>query len=556
MKQSGKTRSTIKRWAIVAFIGTIGFGSLNYVDNFFEISKNLDIYSTMFRELNIYYVDEPNPGELVKTSIDAMLESLDPYTVYIPESDIEDYRFMVSGEYGGIGAAITSDDGNILITEPYEGFPADKAGLIAGDCIIKVDGNSVVGKSTDDVSKVLKGQANTEVSLTIDRNGETLERTLSREEIKIPDVPYSGFVADKIGYAKLNSFTHTSSANVIKAFKELKEEGMEKFILDLRGNGGGLLNEAVNIVNIFVDRDQEVVSMKGRMKNANRTYKTINAALDADIPVVVLVDNGSASASEIVSGSLQDLDRAVVIGERTYGKGLVQQTRDLSYNAKLKVTIAKYYTPSGRCIQKLDYSHRNGDGGVEEVPDSLISRFTTRNGREVFDGRGVDPDMLIEQDPYSHITVALARERLIFHYATQYVRDNAEIKPAGEYKFTETDFTAFKTWLKDHEFDYTTGTEQLLEELKETAEEEKYMDGANAEYDALLAKLTPNKENDLEKFKEEVITLLENEIVTRYYYADGRVKHVLDSDPYVLEAIKVLNDKPAYDKVLSGPSGN
>ncbi len=555
MEHGKKKRLRLRKWVIIGIFAFVGFGMLNF-DQYFEVSKNLDIYSTLLRELNIYYVEETQPGELVKTSMDAMLETLDPYTVYIPESSIEDYRFMVSGEYGGIGALISKDGERIMITEPYKGFPADKAALKAGDYIMEVEGESTEGKSTNDIGKMLKGQAGTKVNLKVDRNGQIMDKTLTRKEIKIPDVPYHGFVAEETGYVKLNSFTRTASSEVRKAYQELETKGMKKFILDLRGNGGGLLRESVNIVNMFVPRGQVVVNTKGRVEKWNRKHKTLNEPVDPDIPVVVLVDGGSASASEIVSGSLQDLDRAVIIGEQTYGKGLVQQTRDLSYNSKLKVTVAKYHTPSGRCIQKLDYSSRNQQGNAAEVPDSLITHFKTKNGRKVLDGRGVDPDVLVDRGVYSHIALALAAKHIIFHYATDYTRNRDTIAAPGNFVVTDEEYARFKEYVLGKELTYSTGTEDLLKKLKKTAESEKYLADAKMEFEALKAKLTPDKQEDLERFKQEISDLLESEIVTRYYYANGRIKHLLNKDPFIKEAITLLNDDARYKGILDGTIHN
>ena len=411
-----KTKKTVAGLVlVVSSFGLVAYNSVS--DNYFEISKNLDIFVNLYKQLNIYYVDETNPGELIKTGIGAMLESLDPYTVYIPESDIEDYRFMTTGQYGGIGSLIRKKGEYVVVAEPYEGFPAFKSGLIAGDIILSIDGHEVKGKNTGEISKLLKGQAKTDVKLTIERYGEEIEKTLTRENIKIKDVPYFGVIEEGVGYIKLTSFTETASKEVIKAFKELKEKhNISKLIFDLRGNGGGLLNEAVNIVNIFVPRGTEVVYTKGKMKEWQQSYKALNTPIDTEIPLVVLVDEGSASASEIVSGALQDLDRAVVIGERTFGKGLVQQVKPLTYNSQFKVTVAKYYIPSGRCIQKLDYAHKDEDGHATQVPDSLRKEFSTKSGRKVLDGAGIEPDIKIEGEKASPILISLAQKQLIFEY--------------------------------------------------------------------------------------------------------------------------------------------
>lgn len=376
---------------VALLIAAAGLFTISAADNYFEITKNLEIFTELYKELNIYYVDETKPGELMKTGIDAMLKSLDPYTNYIPESDIEDYRFMTTGQYGGIGALIKKKGDYVVISEPYEGFPAFKAGLIAGDRIIKIDDKDAKGMETQEVSGLLKGQSGTKVKVTIEREAEPEQFVvdLERQKIKIPDVPFYGFVdADStVGYIKLTSFTATASSGVRSAMKDLKARGMNKMVLDLRGNGGGLLHEAVNIVNLFVPRNQVVVETKGKIKEWDKTYRTLSEPMEREMPLVILVDGGSASASEIVSGALQDLDRAVVVGTRTFGKGLVQQTRDLFYNSKLKLTVAKYYIPSGRCIQRLDYGDRDDSGKAKAVADSLRKEFQTVGGRPVLDGK-------------------------------------------------------------------------------------------------------------------------------------------------------------------------
>jgi len=541
----------LKRMSAISMIAVIGFTAYSFEDNYFEVSKNLDIYSTLIRELNLYYVDEITPGEMVKSSIDAMLEDLDPYTVYIPESEIEDYRVLLSGEYGGIGALIGNHDGNLTISEPYEDFPAQEAGIIAGDILVAVDGESIEGRNTEQVSQVLKGTPGTDVTVTIERDGQRMDKTMKRENVKIPDVPYFGMLDEKTGYIKLTQFTETASSQVGAAFRELEDEkGMDQLILDLRGNGGGLLIESVNIVNFFVPRGQEVVATKGKVEKWNRSHKTLNQPINTEIPVVVLVDGGSASASEIVSGSLQDLDRAVILGETTYGKGLVQQPRDLTYGAKLKVTIAKYYTPSGRCIQKIDYSNRV-DGIVDEVPDSVITAFKTKNGREVFDGRGIEPDVKVEKETLSNISAAMILNHLIFDYATQYARNHESIAEAEEFKLSDGDYQAFVSWVKTQEYDYENQSIGAFEALEKVVEQEKYSEMAKAELEALRERLQPSKNVDLERFQGEIKQLLEDEIVSRYYYRKGRIEYGLNNDPFIDQAIKTLNDREGYQRILS-----
>lgn len=535
-----------------------GIALLNssYVDNYFEITKNLDIFVTLFKELNLYYVDETKPGDLMKTGIEGMLESLDPYTNYIPESDIEDFRFMQTGQYGGIGALIRTMDKKIVIAEPYEDSPAQKAGLEAGDVIIEVNGKSTEGKNTEDISKILKGQPNTEVKLVLKREGvdKPIEKTIMREEIKVKSVPHYEMLNNEVGYIKLNQFTDKCTEEVQTAFKELKEKkGMKALVLDLRGNPGGLLNEAVSLSNLFVEKGQLVVSTKGKVKEWEKTYKAANQPLDLEIPLVVLVNSGSASASEIVSGTIQDLDRGVVVGQRSYGKGLVQTTRPLSYNTQLKVTTAKYYIPSGRCIQALDYSHRNEDGSVGKVPDSLMKKFTTKNGRVVYDGGGVLPDIVLEPVAYSQIARALTNKNMIFNFATKYKREHPTIPSVKEFQITDELFTEFTTYISDKDYEYSTHSEDVVKKFKETAEKEKYFKDVEAEYEALKAKLSHNKNEDLVTFKEEIKELLKEEIVSRYYYQKGRVESLLARDPDVNEALSILADKSKYSTLLASP---
>ena len=548
-----KKKIKITILAISIFIAS--FLSISFTDNYFEIAKNLDIFTSLYKELNTYYVDETDPGKLMKKGIDAMLKSLDPYTTYIPESEIEDFRFMTTGQYGGIGALITKRGDYVFISEPYEGFPAHKAGLMAGDKILEINGVSAKGKTTEEVSKVLKGQPNTSVTLLMERKNQDkpFEVSFDREKVTVKSVPYSGFVAEGIGYIKLRSFTRDCSKDIKKALANLKkEQELKGLILDLRSNPGGLLNESVNIANIFVQRGEEVVSTKGKIKEWEKVYKAVNKAEDTQTPLVVLINQGSASASEIVSGVMQDLDRAVIIGNKSFGKGLVQQSRKLSYNTQLKVTIAKYYIPSGRCIQALDYSNRNKDGSVGEIPDSLKTAFKTKNGRIVYDGGGIEPDIKIEQEKVGNITISLLRKRLIFDYATDYRFAHDSIIAADKFQFSDENFAEFNSFLSDKEYEYTTETEEMVEELKEIAEEEFYFKEITTEYDALIAKLESNKKDDLNKFKSEIKELITSEIVSRYYYQKGRILATLQFDKEVKEAIKVLEDKKRYDNILAG----
>ncbi|PIV57962.1 MAG: peptidase S41, partial [Bacteroidetes bacterium CG02_land_8_20_14_3_00_31_25] len=525
----------------------------------FEIAKNLDIYYTLFRELNLYYVDETKPGDLIKKSIDAMLNSLDPYTVYIPESQMEDFRFMTTGQYGGVGALIREDGDYIVITEPYEGFPAQKNDIRAGDVILAVDGLSIKGKSTSEVSELLKGQPKTKINLKLKRHGitEPIEKTIEREEIKIDAVQYYGVVSDSIGYINLSSFTESSYIEVKNALTKLKENAAVKYLIfDLRRNPGGLLIEAVNITNLFVSKSEIIVSTKGKVKDWDKVYTGMMTPIAPEIPIAVLVNSGSASASEIVSGAIQDLDRGVVIGQRTFGKGLVQTTRPLSYNAKLKVTTAKYYTPSGRCIQALDYTHRNPDGSVGKVPDSLVTPFKTKNGRIVYDGGGVTPDINVEVEQFSNIKASLLTKNLIFDFATLYTIQHQSIPEITKFTITDEIYGQFIDFLKDKDFDYQSESEENLKTLMQTAKEEKYYDLVKNEAEILKTKLAHDKNKDLQVFKEEIKQSVFQEIASRYYFQKGRIKALLISDPVIKEAIAVLQDKTRYKLVLSGQSTN
>jgi carboxyl-terminal processing protease len=549
-----KTIKKFKLLIVAALISGYAIISYSFVDNYFEVSKNLDIFATLFRELNIYYVDETNPGDLMKKGIDDMLESLDPYTNYIPESEIEDYRYMTTGQYGGIGALIRQQGEYVVVSEPYEGFPAQKADLRAGDRILKINDVDTKGKKTEDISKYLKGQASTTLKLIIEREGEKkpLEKIISREEIKIKSVPYFGMLTKNVGYIKLTGFTENAAGEVKTALLELKKDpDLKSIVFDLRGNPGGLLKEAVDIVNIFVEKGTDVVSTRGKVKDWDKIHKALNSPIDLEIPIAVLVDRGSASASEIVSGSIQDLDRGVVIGQRSYGKGLVQQTRPLSYNAQLKVTVAKYYTPSGRCIQALDYSHRNEDGSVAKVPDSLITAFKTKNGRIVYDGGGVAPDVNVEVQKYSSILASLVTKNLIFDYATKFRATHPSIGVAKEFKLTNAEYDAFLEYLNGKDYDYTTKTEKTIEELKADAKDDKNFDAISADIDALKLKIIHNKKEDLVKYSAEIKEFLEEEIASRYYFQNGRLEASFKDDKEIKEGIALLNDTERYKKILT-----
>ncbi|MCU0423912.1 MAG: S41 family peptidase [Bacteroidia bacterium] len=520
--------------------------------NYFEISKNLDIFATVFREVNTYYVDDVDAGKMMKTAINEMLESLDPYTNFISEAEAEDFRFQMTGQYGGIGSLVGTKNNQIVITEPYEGFPAQKADIRAGDIIIEIEGKSTKGKTVSDISKLLKGQPGTQVKLVIERIGEgIITKTLTREEIQVKNVPYYGMINENIGYIKLGSFTQQAGQEVKDAMIALKKNpSLKGVILDVRGNPGGLLHESINIVNVFIEQGQKVVFTKGKVKEWDKEYKTLNQPVDLQMPLVVLTNKGSASASEIVSGSIQDLDRGVVLGQKTFGKGLVQSTRPLVYNTQLKVTTAKYYTPSGRCIQALDYSHRNADGSVGAMPDSLKKAFKTKNGRVVYDGGGIDPDVEIKPIEYSKIAESLLMNQLIFDYATLYRSKHNKIVDASNFNLTEADFDDFKKFIADKKYEYQTATEKALEEFKKKAESEKYYTAVKSEYEKLKAQLQQDKQSDLDKHKTEILLLLELEICKRYYFQKATYERMAKQDKEVIEAISILNNTDRYKQLL------
>ena len=535
-------------------IGGYAFLSYSFTDNYFEISKNLDIMTTMLRELDLHYVDTIKPGALIKTGIDAMLQTLDPYTEYIPESEIEDFQFMTTGQYAGIGALVQKDSNIIEIAEPYENSPAAKAGLKAGDRILSVDGISLANKSSDDVGKLLKGEPGTSIKLMIlsPNSATPVEKTVIRESIKVSNVPYYGMVSDDIGYIRLTEFTQEAGKNVRNALVQLKKnQNIKGVILDLRGNPGGLLNEAIDVANVFEPKNQLVVNTRGRMKEWNHLDVTTNDPVDTNIRVAVLVNSGSASASEIVTGTIQDLDRGIVIGTRSYGKGLVQQTTPLTYDAQLKFTIAKYYIPSGRCIQALDYTHRNADGSVSKVPDSLKSAFRTKHGRVVYDGGGIEPDIVMTPQKYSAIAINLQTHYMFFNYATQYVLKHPSIAPSDQFSLTDEEYQDFVNYVKSKNFTYTTKTDQLLKQLKASTESENYYDDLKDAYTKITNDVEEAKKNDLVKNKVEIKELLEEEIASRYYYDAGRIRVELKNDEETLKGIALLNDALKYDSILT-----
>ena len=521
-------------------------------DRSFELSKNLEIFSKLYQTLYVNYVDDVDPGATMKKAIDAMLASLDPYTVYYPESDMEDVKLQLLGQYGGIGSLIHQQGDKIYISEPYKDLPADKAGLKAGDRILAVNGESTEGKNNADVSSAMRGQAGTQVTLKLERDGKSFEKTITRAEIKLPNVPYSGMVGGDIGYVKLDEYTQDAAKNVREAFVRLKRENpqMKGFILDLRNNGGGLMNEAVDLVNVFVKKGQLIVETKGKVSSKNtKSYTRMNPE-DTEMPVAVLINGYSASASEITAGSLQDLDRAVIIGSRSFGKGLVQNVLPLTYNTQMKVTVSKYYIPSGRCIQALDYSHKDENGKATKVPDSLKTAFKTQNGRTVYDGFGIEPDVEVEPEYMSALATTLVSKYHIFNYVNGFVKKHSSVAPPSEFVVTDEIYDDFRRYLADKDCEYKTGTEQVLKDLKEVAEEENYYGALKENIEQLEAQLKKDKSDDLNKFRSEISEMLKAEILVRYYYAAGRLEGSLVTDPDVLKACEVLHDKARYESIL------
>ncbi len=535
---------------------SVGFSTLKNRD--LDLVKNLDIYYTLFRELNMFYVDETDPEKLVTTSIEAMLSSLDPYTTYIPESDMDDFQFQTTGEYGGIGSLIRRSGSNVMIAEPYEGFPAAKSGIRAGDVILKVDGVPTKDMELESVSDKLKGKPGTELKLDIERYGEDkpLEFEMTREKITVRNVPYYGMISPDMAYIRISNFTTGASLEVENALKELKKEHeLKSLVLDLRSNPGGLLIEAVRICNLFVDKGELIVSTHGKMQQWDSDYSTTQEALDKEIPLVVLVNRGSASAAEIVAGALQDLDRAAVVGQRTFGKGLVQTSRPLKYNAQLKVTTAKYYIPSGRCIQALDYTNRNEDGSVGVVPDSLISEYHTRNGRPVYDGGGIQPDFDVVPEMLSEIAIQLFTQDMFFNFATRYRNTYDEIEPAETFTLSDEDYDLFKTFLEEQNFQFQTASEKVFANLVVSAKREKYYDLAEEEFASLEEKLSHDNLKDLETFEKEIRQILTEEIVNRYYYQAGRALSQIQQDPQLDKAREILNEPGMLKDVLNGNQG-
>ena len=523
--------------------------------NNFEIAKSLDIYNSLMRELNLNYVDEINPGELNESAINAMLSGLDPYTVFIPESDIENAKFMTTGEYGGIGALIQYDGEFTRISDPYEGWPAQKAGIIAGDAILEVNGVDCKKKNTQEVSNLLKGQPGTEVKLKLKRYGQEkpVDITLKREKVKIDNIPYYTVFDNDVAYLSLSGFTRDAAKEMKEKLLEMKKSHKLKgFVLDLRGNGGGLMNEAVDIVNLFIPKNKAVVSMKGKAATANSIHPTTNEPVDLEIPLAILVDGNSASASEIVAGAIQDYDRGVIIGHRTFGKGLVQNILPLSYNTQMKVTVAHYYIPSGRCIQEIDYSHKKDTTSTKN--DTLGKPFKTMGGRTVYEGHGIMPDVKVDRETYSTVTAYLYGKNFIFDYANKFYSEHKSIAPADQFKIDEATYQDFMKFVKDKNFTYTTETEKSIEKMKQAAKDEGYLDKIKPQLDLLEKNLTAEKDNDLLNNRKDIEELLRAEIVGRYYYQKGRIVAGLQNDPDLKRAFEILldtNGKDEYHSILS-----
>lgn len=523
-------------------------------DRYFEIAKNMEVFTQLYKELNTYYVDDIDPNKLMTDGITKMLDGLDPFTNYITGADLDEYQLQTTGKYGGIGARIGKIGDYVVITDPYEGYPAQKAGLEAGDAILEIDGKVATKYNSDEVSQLLKGEPGTKITIKVRKAVSNEEKTLTfnREEIKIQNVPYYGMVNNQVGYIKLSMFTDNASQEVQDALRDLKKNpNLKGVILDLRGNGGGLLNEAINICNTFVDKGTNIVNTKGKIAEANMQYATTGKPVDTDIPLAVLTDGGSASASEIVSGSMQDLDRGVIIGQNTYGKGLVQVTRPVAYKSKLKVTISKYYIPSGRCIQRIDYSHRNADGIASALPDSLRKEFKTKNGRIVKDGAGIEPDIKTEEQRISPIAVSLYTHNHLFQFANQYKHDHPQLRGGNDFTMTDEEYNQFVDFLKGKEYDYTTPSESKLEDLKKSIKDDNYSEEVQKGIGELEAQLKHDKSKDLIKFKPEIKRLLEEEIVSRYTYEKGRIANSLKDDPDVKKAAEVLGDSSRYKAILT-----
>lgn len=547
--------SSIKRKYLIIPLTIFSFFVLTSAgDRYFELSKNIEIFTTLFKELNTYYVDDIDPNKLMETGIESMLASLDPFTNYISGADIDEYQLQTTGKYDGVGSRIMKIDDYIVISDPYEGYPAQKAGLESGDIIIEIDGKNAKGFTIEQVSNLLKGQPNTPVKLKIKQNsnGEERDVIITRGEIQIKNVPYYGMINDNIGYIKLDNFAEKAGQEVADAMKDLKEKNtnLSGVIFDLRGNGGGLLNEAINVANVWIDKGLKIVYTKGKTADANHEYQTQNKPIDTQIPLIVLIDEGTASASEIVSGSIQDLDRGLVIGQNSYGKGLVQITRPIAYKSRLKVTTSKYYIPSGRCIQRIDYSHRDETGKANILPDSLRKSFKTKIGRTVKDGAGIEPDITTTEELMADVTISLFQNNHFFTYANLYKKNHPTLLGDDKYKMTDAEYNDFISYVKDKSFKYETDTEKELKKLKETAETEKYLTALQPTIALLEEELIKEKQDDLINFKSEIKRILQMEIVSRYKYEKGRIASSLTEDSDINQAVLLFNDTNKMNKLL------
>jgi len=554
MRSIFSKKSSLKTAGISAGVVVLALSVWSFNDDLFQISKNLDVFASLYKEVNLNYVDDINPGKMIKTGADAMLDNLDPYTEFVPESEIEDYKLRyVSTQYGGIGAGVFVRDGKILVSDVFEGFPAQKADIRPGDEFLKINDVDLKGKNNDQVSQFLKGAKGASIKILIKRgDAAPTEKNLVREEIKQPNVSYYGIVDGNMGYIKLDKFLENSADEVTTALVALKKNNPSGIILDLRSNGGGILQEAVKIVNLFVQRDVEVVSQKGKIKEKNYSYRTQTDPLEGNLPLTVLVNGHSASASEIVAGALQDLDRAVIIGQRSYGKGLVQQTFNLPYNSMVKITIAKYFIPSGRCVQEVDYAHRKDDGSLSKIADSMMHEYKTRDGRSVYDGSGVYPDLFIKQDKFAEITQTLVGKLFVFDYANKYRNSHPQLSPVKGYTFTDADYADFVKYLGDKNYTYSTTSEKVLASLKTEATKDKQFAEVESEYNALKNKMMASKKNDLQQHKEEIRQVLENEIASRYYFDKGRYEVNFKYDKELAEAVKTMQDKAKVASILKG----
>ena len=543
----------MKKYIVITLL-ILGFSvSAWSVEQQASIVKNMDIYNAIWRELSINYVDTINYDQLNKTAIDRMLQKLDPYTVYIPESEEDDLKMMTTGAYGGIGAMITQKGDFVCISEPYEGMPAQKNDVRAGDLILELNGKSMKGKKTSEVSQLLRGSQGTEIELVLQRPGEKkpIKKHFLREVIQIDPVEYYGMVGDSTGYIALRDFTDKTTVEFRDAMADLTQNrGMKNLVIDLRNNGGGLVSEAINIAGMFLPKHSLVVNMKGIQPQNNKSYKTTSEPLYPNMPLVILVNTNSASASEILAGVFQDMDRAVVLGERTYGKGLVQTVRRLPHNTYLKVTTSKYYIPSGRCVQAIDYAHRNEDGSIGRIPDSLTTEFTTRNGRKVRDGGGILPDTLLKRRDQVNISYYLFVKNIFFDYATEFVQTHKTIAAPDTFLMSDEVYDEFVKYVLDRKFTYKLESEGMIKELKNMAKVEGYEQESAAAFEALEAVLRPNVERDLRLFRKDVEALLSSEIIRRYYFQKGVIKYELRFDTWLHEAVKMVNDESLCRQLL------